>query len=247
MNQKRIELIDTLRGITIISMIFYHFAWDLVYLFKVELPWMSTNYGYLWQQSICWSFIFISGFCWSMGRHPLRNGARVFGLGALISLITILFLPDERIIFGVLTFLGSAMILMVLLNPLIRRIPAGIGFFVFFLGFIFLKGINRHYLGFGPIRLSIPDALYGNYLTTYLGFPHRGFWSTDYFSLFPWIMLFISGYFFHKIYKKYMNDLPIFHYQISIFSLIGKYSIWIYLIHQPVLYAIYLFWHYFLR
>ena len=128
-NQKkqRLHLLDALRGLTLISMIAFHGMWDLVYIAGVPCPWYSGTPGYLWQQSICWTFILLSGFCWSMSRNHLRRGLLVFGGGAVVSLVTCLLMPDSRILFGILTCLGSCMLLMIPLEKLLGRIPAGWG------------------------------------------------------------------------------------------------------------------------
>ena len=57
---KRLELIDTIRGLTLISMIVYHFVWDMVYLYGAEWTWFEDST--LWQQSICQTFVILSGF-----------------------------------------------------------------------------------------------------------------------------------------------------------------------------------------
>ena len=101
MEKKRYNLLDNVRGITLISMIVYHGMWDLVYMFGVDIGWYDSIVGYVWQQSICWTFILLSGFCWSLGRRKLRRGLEVFGLSVVISLITVLFMPDNLILFGV--------------------------------------------------------------------------------------------------------------------------------------------------
>ena len=53
----RFDGLDTLRGMTLLSMIAYHASWDLVYMFGVHWPWYRSFAAYVWQQSICWSFI----------------------------------------------------------------------------------------------------------------------------------------------------------------------------------------------
>lgn len=71
----RCALLDELRGLDLISMMLYHGMWDLVYLFGVRAPWYGSWQGELWQQSICWVFILLSGFCLPLGR-PRSNEAR---------------------------------------------------------------------------------------------------------------------------------------------------------------------------
>ena len=51
-------------------MIAYHACWDLVYLFHADWDWYRGTGAYIWQQSICWTFILLSGFCFSLGRRP---------------------------------------------------------------------------------------------------------------------------------------------------------------------------------
>ena len=58
----RYAFIDVLRGICLVSMIAYHTMWDCVYIFGVNAPWFKTEYARIWQQSICWTFIFFQDF-----------------------------------------------------------------------------------------------------------------------------------------------------------------------------------------
>lgn len=112
----RCALLDELRGLDLISMMLYHGMWDLVYLFGVSAPWYGSWQGELWQQSICWVFILLSGFCLPLGHHPVKRGAMVFGCGALVTAVTLIFMPADVVWFGVLTLLGSAMIITGLLE-----------------------------------------------------------------------------------------------------------------------------------
>ena len=77
----RLAGLDTIRGITLLSMMLYHTCWDLVFLFGKKIPGYSGLGGYVWQQSICWTFILLAGFCWSLGSHHLKRGLIVSGSG----------------------------------------------------------------------------------------------------------------------------------------------------------------------
>lgn len=59
----RYRLLDELRGLDLISMMLYHGMWDVVFLFGVAQKWYTGRPGFVWQQSICWVFILLSGFC----------------------------------------------------------------------------------------------------------------------------------------------------------------------------------------
>lgn len=136
----RCALLDELRGLDLISMMLYHGMWDLVYLFGVSAPWYGSWQGELWQQSICWVFILLSGFCLPLGHHPVKRGAMVFGCGALVTAVTLIFMPADVVWFGVLTLLGSAMIITGLLEKWLEKVPPVVGL----AGSFFLFYFTRH-------------------------------------------------------------------------------------------------------
>ncbi len=251
---KRYIRLDELRGLTLISMILYHFLWDLVYIAGIDISWYGDTAGYIWQQSICWTFIFLSGFCWSLGRRRLRRGLTVFLAGGLVTAVTLIFIPENRVVFGVLTCLGSCMLLLIPLDRLFSRITnqtALTGCLAACLAcFILLKDVNRGCIppfSIGGNRFSLPKGLYSGWLSTYLGFPMKEFYSTDYFSLFPWIFLFLAGYFFYrrmlsqdgegKCFSPWFDSL-LRTCTIPFVNALGRRSLLIYLLHQPVLYGV---------
>lgn len=123
----RYALLDELRGLDLVSMMLYHACWDMMFLFGIWMDWYAGMPGRLWQQTICWVFILLSGFCAPFGRHMLRRGVTVFAAGALVTAVTLVFMPGERVIFGVLTFLGTAMLLTGVLEPLLKKSDARCG------------------------------------------------------------------------------------------------------------------------
>ena len=177
--------IDTVRGAALISMIVYHGCWDLVYLCGAPWAWYRSFGAYLWQQSICWTFILLSGICVSLGKNKVKRGLVVFGAGILISLVTEFFMPQNRIRFGVLTLLGSCM----LIAALAERINVTIwGIIINLLLFILTRRINYGVLGFADVTVArLPRFLYnlGDF-GNYLGFTEQTFFSApqDFFQLF---------------------------------------------------------------
>lgn len=236
----RYHLLDTIRGAVLISMICYHGAWNLVHLYGIHWRWYAGTGAYVWQQSICWTFIFLSGFCWSFGKKHWKRGLMVFGGGLLVSIVTLLVMPENRVLFGVLTLIGSCMLLMIPLDKVCRKIPAEAGALTSAVLFVLTRNVNRGYLGFeGWNLLELPREWYHGVLATYVGFVPDEFYSTDYFSLMPWFFLFLTGYFVCLICKKRkVLENEIFLKQMPALSAIGKQSLLIYLLHQPVLYGI---------
>lgn len=243
--KERYEYLDILRGITLISMIIYHGVWDLVYIAGVNWAWFRTNAAYIWQQSICWTFILLAGFCWSLGRHKLKRGCIVFGAGILITVVTMLFTPGQRVIFGVLTLLGSCMLLLIPLEKLLCKMRPVVGVVVAAVLFILTRNVNDGYLGVGNyILLQLPEAWYdGGMFMTYLGFMEKGFFSTDYFPLIPWMFLIAAGYFIFRLAaeKRIAQSTLLQKLHCRPLAFIGRHSLLIYLIHQPILYLFTIF------
>ncbi|WP_418725513.1 heparan-alpha-glucosaminide N-acetyltransferase domain-containing protein [Dysosmobacter sp.] len=237
-NKTRYALPDTLRGLTLLSMIAYHGCWDMVYILGADWPWYQSSGAYLWQQSICWTFILLSGFSFSLGRRHWRRGWLVFGCGAVVTAVTLVVMPGQEIWFGVLTLLGSCMLLGALLERPLGRVPAGAGLVLSAALFVLTRSVNRGYLGFEGLRLAaLPGALYRNMATAYLGFPFPGFRSTDYFSLVPWLFLFLTGYFLFRLTGQRLAAAPDLG-RCAPLEALGRRSLLVYMLHQPVLYGL---------
>ena len=245
MEKKRYDLLDTIRGIVLVSMIIYHAAWNFVYIYGMDWAWYRSQGAYIWQQSICWTFILLSGFCFSLGKRHIKSGLMVFGGGVLVTIATLIAMPQNRVVFGVLTCIGSCILILTFTEKLWRKVPAEIGAVLTFFFFLVTKNINSGWLGIGSRKLiQIPENWYQNYLTSYLGFPFKEFYSTDYFSLLPWLFLFVTGFYLYGIFKKYgIMEKKLLQKGILPFAFLGKHSLIIYLLHQPVIYGIQeLFW-----
>ena len=239
----RYALLDELRGLALISMMGYHAMWDLVYMFGLDAPWYGGLAGFLWQQITCCVFVLLSGFCLRLGRHPIRRGLIVFGGGALVTLVTLVAMPADLVLLGVLTFLGSAMILTGALRPLLEKLPAWAGLAGSILLFVVMREVNSGYLGWGDWVIAwLPGALYRNLLTAFLGFPGPGFYSTDYFSLMPWLFLFWAGYFLQKMVGRERME-PLRASVCPPLGWMGRHSLLLYLLHQPVIYGVLMAWN----
>lgn len=239
LKKKRYEKLDGIRGIALLNMIAYHTIWDLVYIYQLDWNWYKTEGAYIWQQGICWTFIFLSGFCWSLGSRARRRGIIVFLGGAVITLVTLAVMPQNRVVFGVLTLIGSCMLLMQVFDRWLRQVPAVVGMAGSFGLFFLTRNINEGWLGFEHWNiLEIPSGLNGNILMTFLGFTQTDFYSTDYFSLLPWLFLFMTGYFTYQLIhdKKAMQFLE--KGALRPVEWMGKHSFEIYMVHQPAVYAV---------
>ncbi len=222
-----------------ISMIAYHTVWDMVYIFDVDWAWYKSDMAYVWQQSICWCFILLSGFCWSFGKAKWKRGLMVFLAGAIVSIVTLVAMPEERIIFGVLTCLGTLMLLMIPMDKLLSKCKPIVGMIISLLLFCVTRNVNEGELGFeGLVLMELPESWYHGWLATFLGLTEASFFSTDYFSVFPWIFLFVTGYFLHGVFKERSWFKYLEKGKCVLLENLGKNSLWIYMLHQPIAYGV---------
>lgn len=163
----------------------------------------------------------------------------VLTCSTIISLVTVLFMPDTVIIFGILCLIGTGMLVMMPLDKVFEKINPYIGLIACFSLFLFTRDINKGILGFGNLELvRLPDWMYKNLFTAYLGFPSDSFYSSDYFPVLPWLFLYQTGYFLYKVFKRkdILERLP--HISIKPLEWVGRQSLLIYMLHQPMVYAV---------
>lgn len=238
---RRIEILDELRGFAIIAMIIHHTFLDIGNIFYAD--WGYTVFNKLCTvQPIFWAtFIIISGICSQLSHNTIKRGCIVFGAGLLVTLVTAVIMPKinmegAEIYFGILSCLGICMIITGLLLPLIKKINTNVGLIVCAVLFALTYSISSGSLLFGLIPL--PDALYTTNYFMPLGFYNSSFHSADYFPILPWIFMFLFGSFLGKYAKG--GSFPAWTYKrhSKFFAFVGRNSLWFYLAHQGVIYAV---------
>ena len=244
-NARRVVLLDELRGLCIILMVIFHGAYDLVYIFGIDIP---IFYGPFLQRFaqpfVAGIFILISGIVSRYSRSNLGRGLLVLACALLMTLVTWRVMPDQLILFGILHLLGLCMVAYGLIVRLRRgkpdRLPALVGTALFAALFALTWNVPRGYLGFAhtPLMLRLPGAFYAGPWLSPLGFPGPGFTSADYFPLLPWTLLFAAGTYCGALF--HMGHMPAFFYRSHVPALaaVGRHTLWIYLLHQPVIYGV---------
>lgn len=229
MTKKRVWELDALRGLCILGMIVVHFFFDLS-LFgakTLDLPgWFVfiRQYGHV-------LFVLISGICATLtSRSTLQRGLFVFGCGLLVSYVTffmdyVLGFSNLRIWFGILHMLGLCMILYTLFRKLPFWALALFGAAFLALGF-WMKTVTVSADYLFPLGLRSPNFYVGS----------------DYFALFPGFGWFLIGAALGKtVYRKKESLLPKVNADFFLLRglrFTGRHSLWFYLLHQPVLFAI---------
>lgn len=228
--KKRIWELDVLRGILILCMVAVHFIYDLVYLYEF----VRINDGGLFVFLTQWGGIFfflLSGICVTLGSRPVRRGLVVFSCGMVCTAVTLgmylLGLQDRGIIiyFGVLHCLGICM----LLWPLMKKLP------VWALAAVSAVGI--------VVGLCLQDRVLVDFPWLMpLGVLFPGFITSDYYPVFPYLGFFLAGAVLGRtVYRKQQTLFPKAdpqHPMLRFFIFWGKWSLPIYLLHQPLITAI---------
>jgi len=175
-----------------------------------------------------------------LGKHPLRRGLMVSAGGLITTAVTLIFTPSTRIIFGILTLLGFLMIVMIPLHRLLDKIPPEAGLPVSFLLFFPFYPITQGYLGLYDwvVLAEMPYNLYHGLFATFWGLKDPTFFSADYYPVFPWIFLFLTGYYLFRLWDKYGRPGKWMFWQVPVLRWIGRHTLPIYLVHQPVIYGL---------
>ncbi len=230
---KRILWLDALRGFAIFAMLLHHLAFTLTTFFPVSLPFLyaaleSRAFGIL-QPLFVALFFGISGISSGFSRKPFVRAGRVLLCALLVTLVTFLAFPEDTIWFGVLHCLGLLMLLYALFKKWILKIPPVWGLMLSLLLFCLCFRVPEGFI----LSFPLPKALYRGGLFTNFGFSSPHFRSFDYVPLIPHIFMFFAGVCIGRF------SLPAGKRKFSFFAFLGKYSLWVYLLHQPLFFGIF--------
>ena len=221
MKHIRIWEIDFLRGIAILLMVVFHTIVDLTDFYQYPFQYVS-GFWYLEGKASAVLFMFLAGVSTTLSSDSFRHGLRILGWGMLLSVITYFYDANTYIRFGILHFLGVSL----LSSRYVKRLTPAL-----------LILISLCSIGLGVSASGY--YLNSSYLLPF-GWITRDFVSMDYYPLFPWYGVFVIGVAAGKLLYKEKRSLFSFAWNSPV-SLLGRHSLLIYLIHQPILLAL-LYW-----
>lgn len=223
---KRIWELDAFRGLCVVGMVLVHLIYDLVELYRLVDWTYPAAFSFVKQ----WGgvlFLLVSGICVTLGSRPVKRGIAVFLCGMVCTAVTagmyLLGISGRAIIiwFGILHCLGVCM----LLWPLMKKLPT------WSLGIL---GLTMILMG-----LWLRNVRVGFDFLSPLGLFSSRFTSSDYFPLLPNLGWFLLGAVLGRTaYRKKTTLLPRVsprNVLVRALSWCGRQSLFIYLLHQPVL------------
>ena len=217
-------------------MVLYHGAALLDMFYGIKIPLYDSTLLNILQEIFACAFIVISGISCRLSRSNARRGVICFAAGLLVTAVTFAAVPDSPVTFGILHFLGVCMVLFSALHGVADKIPPLWGMAVCALLFLFTYGVSGGSVFFGLITL--PKALFRTGLLTPLGFIRDSYSSVDFFPLLPYAFVFFFGAYLGRLITE--GKCPEFAYKIHsrFLAFTGRHTLWIYLAHQPVLFAL---------
>ncbi|MCD7774779.1 MAG: DUF1624 domain-containing protein [Clostridiales bacterium] len=221
--KNRIELLDGLRGLAVVLMVLHHFLYDLTEFAGLPKYFFTNPVFDVLHYIFASVFVIICGISSDFSRSNIKRGLKTTVAALIISAVTIAM--DTPIIFGVLHMLAFCMLFYGITQRLWEKIP----------GIPLMIGC----IVFGVLSVVLLNTVEtdSHYLWIF-GWDYSGFVSYDYFPLFPWLFIFMFG----TVLGRYIRDnrFPDWFYRakMPVFSTVGRYSLIIYMVHQPVLYGI---------
>ena len=213
-------------------MVVFHTAFDLRFL-NIAPVIVSTGFFRLLALATAGLFLFLVGVSLSISaayaetrlsrrqfvEKYLLRGAFIFSLGLGITVITWLVIPGMFIRFGILHLIGLA----VMASPLYSRYS----WQNLLLGAVFIA--------LGPVMAGIR----GSSWLLWSGIHPPVFASVDYTPIFPWLGVVLIGVFAGSMIYPFGARRPGFSsFSSPPLEFLGRHSLLIYLVHQPVIIAV---------
>lgn len=225
----RLAVIDIARGVAILAMVIYHFTWDLAYFQFIVLDLREAWGWMIFQRLIVGSFIALTGISLVLAHGYgirwqafWRRFAVVLGAALLVTGGTLWFSPTTFVYFGVL----HAIALFSLLGLAFLRAPLWL-----------VVGLG---LAIVATSVFVQNPLFGEKIWSWIGLWDEPPPSEDLVPIFPWFGVALLGIAFARwgrasgLFDR-LAAIPAGPAPARILARAGRWSLPIYLIHQPVL------------
>jgi len=222
-SDRRIEIIDGLRGLSILLMVLHHFGFDLVTFCGAPAGLVENWVVWILSPTFAGLFIFMSGICCRFSHSNLKRGIVTFAGGIAVTVAT--YIMGMPAWFGILHFMGAAAIIFSLVRKVLDKLPKVPALVIFAILFVISwVFIYRQYFDVSGLW--------------WLGFKNPEFYSSDYFPLLPWIWVYFAGNIVGVWIAERKLPERFYTQKVPFLADIGRNTLVVYLLHQPVLYAL---------
>lgn len=243
-SKNRIHLLDELRGLAVLCMIFYHAFYLMYAMFGMETGKTLFDLCTPLQPFFSSLFIIISGISSRLSHNNTGRGIKLLLIALGFSFVTIYMLPQfniegAEIYFGILHLLSVSMLVFSLLHRILDRIPPLITILVFAALYLLTSGVSEGFVGYSGLFIwHLPEVWYETKYLFPLGIFNSDFYSADYFPLFPHLFMFLAGTGVGSYVVR--GNLPKLAYRkhSNFLSFLGRNALWVYILHQPIIFGI---------
>lgn len=197
-------------------MIIFHFLFDLREFYGFRVQYNSGVYYYIGKVSAI-LFILISAVSCAFSSGNFKRAVKFLSVALAITVGTHVYNPAFGIKFGILHFLGICILLSPLFKDLNKYILLVLGTMIIMIGRYF-DGLQAD----------------NNYLFLF-NLTSNTWISADYYPLFPWLGVFLYGIALGKTLYPRKQSLLKWCPGSKFLSSIGRHTLSVYLIHQPLL------------
>lgn len=227
----RIGIIDALRGAAIVAMVIYHLSWDLFILGFININVIEEPGWMAFQRAIVSTFLLLVGVSLVLAhadgirwRAFWRRFAVLLGAALLVTAGTYLVYPDYFVYFGIL----HAIALFSLMGLAFVRAPLWLGAIAALLVLLPPAFVTN------PVMIEKP--------LSWIGFWPTPPWTNDIVPVFPWFGVVLIGIIGTRLLRDTNVWMRLASYNgtgVSWRALtwMGRWSLVIYLIHQPVMFG----------
>lgn len=234
----RIGVFDAVRGLSVISMVLFHFCYDLRFIYGFDLGWFAPPIQDAWRASISWTFVFVAGCMFPLSRSNLRRGAQYAAVALAIFVVTSVASVDTPISFGIIYCMAACTLVTWALaaGGLVPRGPVAAAALA--VAFVALLDLPRGSVGIGPVSVILPEGAYGTGWLSWLGLPGPAFSSGDYYPLLPYLMLYLAGVAMGSSWAERGYPGWARRLRVAPLNFVGRHALVVYVVHQPVLLAL---------
>ncbi len=220
----RVPAIDALRGLALVAMIAYHFAFDLAYFRIAAWDFYRDPFWLVARMAILSSFLLLAGVSLVLAQRSergrtnfWRHVATIAACALAVSIASYLVFPRSFIWFGVLHAIALSL---VLLRPLAAHPRIS-----------FAAGIVAVVLGNLGASAWFDSRTWG-----WVGFMTAKPVTEDYVPLFPWIGVMLIGITAgHALVRNGFRAVAPLARTPSALPWLGRHSLAVYMLHQPLL------------